>query len=248
MELLGRGALLLALLAAVYAPIAAIVGRAHARPAARHERAARARRLLRLRRGRLGRARDGHRAPRLPLRERRRALLARGAAAVSDLVVLVEPGGLAAALAARPQRSLGARHLPAPPPLARADAVSGGVPGRRLRVLRVRDELRGQSVRDRRPGAARRRRARAVAAEPVHAHAPAAALPRLRRLHDPVRVRDGGARQRPHRRALAAGRAALDARALARARRRACCWAPSGPTRRSAGAGSGAGIRSRTRR
>ena len=220
MELLGRGALLLALLAAVYAPVAAIVGaRMHDQRLITSARRALAGCFVcvAVASGVLVTAIVRHD---FRFAERRRALLARGAAAVPDLVVLVEPGGLAAALAARPQRPLGARHLPAPAPLARAHAVPRRVPRRRLRVLRVRDELRGEPVQHGRPGAARRRRPRALAAEPVHADPPAAALPRLRGLHDPVRVRDGGARQRPHRRALAAGRAALDARAVARARRR----------------------------
>ena len=198
-----------------------MVGVRMPRPAPDRERAASARRLLRVRRGGLGGARDGDRAPRLPLRERRRALLARGAAAVPVLVVLVEPGGLAAALAARPERPLGARHLPAPQALARAHAVPGGVPGRRLRVLRVRHQLR--------------RRARSRRSPRCHATAPAS-CPSLQNpymlTHPPLLYLGYVGFTIPFAFAMAAlvsgrtdgrwlaGRAALDARAVAGARRR----------------------------
>ena len=69
-------------------------------------------------------------------------------------------------------------------------------------------------------GAGRRRRAQPEPPEPVHARAPAAPLPRLRRPHDPVRVRDGRARVAAHRRALDRRHPPLDARRLDVPRRR----------------------------
>ena len=249
MELLGRGALLLALLAAVYAPIAALVG------ARMHDQ----RLITSARRALAGCfvcvvVASGVLVTAIVRHDFRFASVAEHSSrevprAVPDLVVLVEPGGLAAALAARPQRPLGARHLPAPPALARAHAVPRRVPRRRLRVLRVRDELRGEPVRRRSP----RCRATAPASCPslqnpyMLTHPPLLYLGYVG-LHDPVRVRDGRARQRPHRRALAAGRAALDARALARARRRHAAGRQVGLRGDRLGRVLGLGSRSRTPR
>ena len=247
MELLGRGALLLAFLAALYAPIAAIAGARCTTAAVTSARRALTG-LLRLRRGRLGRARDRHRAPRLPLRERRRPLLARGAGAVPDLVLLVEPGGVAAALAARAQRPLGTRDLSAPPALARAHAVPRRLPGRRLRVLRVRDELRREPVRHGRPGAARRRRAscrrcRTRTCSRTRRCSTSATSASRSRSRSPWRRSSAGAPTAAGCRPCGAGRSSRGSRSAS-----ACSSAPSGPTRRSAGAASGAGIRSRTPR
>ncbi len=62
--------------------------------------------------------------------------------------------------------------------------------------------------------AGRRGRAEPEPAEPVLPDPPAAPLPRLRRADRPVRVRDGGAPLRAHRRALDRRHAPLDARRL----------------------------------
>ena len=70
----------------------------------------------------------------------------------------------------------------------------------------------------------RRRRGRGPQpepAEPVHARAPAAALPRLRRADRAVRVRDGRAARAAHGRAVDRRDAPLDARRVDGARRRA---------------------------
>ena len=84
--------------------------------------------------------------------------------------------------------------------------------------------------------------------EPVHDDPPAAPLPRLRRPDDPVRVR---------RRARCSRAASTSAGSSPRAAGRwspgrrsgsGSCSAPSGPTKRSAGAATTPGTRSRTRR
>ena len=77
---------------------------------------------------------------------------------------------------------------PDPPPA----AVDGSGARRRRDLLRLPAGLRLEPV----PAAgraARRRRAQPEPAEPVHDDPPAAALPRLRRPDDPVRLRHGGA-------------------------------------------------------
>ena len=89
---------------------------------------------------------------------------------------------------------------------------------------------------------------RAVAGQPARRDPPAAALHGLRRLHGALRLRDRDAHHRSGARPLAAGAASLDGARLGRARRSASCWARGGATRCSAGAASGAGTRSRTRR
>ena len=76
-----------------------------------------------------------------------------------------------------------------------------------------------------------RQRHGAEPAEPVHARPPAAALPRLRRALRAVRVRDGRAPLRPHRRALDRGDAPLDARGLDVPRRRPADRRPLGVRR-----------------
>ena len=67
-------------------------------------------------------------------------------------------------------------------------------------------------------------------------------------LHRAVRVRDGRADHRPLRRGLAGRHPAHDARRVGLPHRRASCSARGGATRCSAGAATGAGTRSRTRR
>ena len=96
--------------------------------------------------------------------------------------------------------------------------------------------------------ARRRRRHDAEPPEPVHARAPAAPLPRLRRADRAVRVRARRAPLRPGRRALARRDAPLDALRLDGARRSASCSARTGRTSRWAGAGTTRGTRSRTPR
>ena len=73
--------------------------------------------------------------------------------------------------------------------------------------------------RDRRAG--RRARPQPEPPEPVHGRPPGVPLPRLRRARGAVRVRDGRAPLRPHRRALDRRDAALDARRVDGARDRA---------------------------
>ena len=190
------------------------------------------------------RARRRDRAPRLLASTTSRGTVARGAAARyllssfwasqegSLLLWLLVLTGFSALVVLRQHRRR-----------SRADAV--GRPAARarravLRVLLVRREPFETQL------APRRRRARAVPAEPVHGHAPAAALPRLRRLDDPVRVRDGArspAAPTGVDRPCGAGRSCRGRRSAS-----ACCSAPSGPTRRSAGAASSPGTRSRTPR
>ncbi len=95
----------------------------------------------------------------------------------------------------------------------------------------------------------RRPRPEPVAAEPhPHGVPPADALPRLRRVHGAVRVRDRRADHRAGRRGLAHRDAPVDALRVGLPRRSASCSARGGATRCSAGAATGRGTRSRTRR
>ena len=80
--------------------------------------------------------------------------------------------------------------------------------------------LRLEPVQDRSRSGGRRGDG-AEPAEPVHARAPAAALSRLRRPDDPVRVRDGRAPREAHRRTLDRRDATVDARRVDVPRRRA---------------------------
>ena len=72
---------------------------------------------------------------------------------------------------------------------------------------------------------------------PYMVDAPGVALPRVRRACGAVRVRDGRPALGPHGRALDRRHPALDARLPGRASGSASCSEPTGPTRRSAGAG-----------
>ena len=90
---------------------------------------------------------------------------------------------------------------------------------RRHLLLRLPARRRRNPVRDA-GRAGRRQRAQPEPPEPVHDGPPAAALPRLRRPHRPVRLRDGRAARAPHRRALDRRDPPLDARRLDGARRR----------------------------
>ncbi len=105
----------------------------------------------------------------------------------------------------RPARGVGNRHR------ARCHAVL-------LRVdTRARESLPRSGRRD--PG--RRARSQPAAAEPhTGRDPPADALPRLRRLHDPVRVRGRRVDHRSLRRGLARGRAAHDAHRVGSSHRR----------------------------
>ena len=114
-------------------------------------------------------------------------------------------------------------------------------------VLRVPPRRGREPVRDA-GGAGRRRRHDAEPPEPVHARAPTAAVPRLRRPHGALRVRDGRAAVGQARRALAHRDAALDALRVGGARRRPAARQRTGRTSRSAGAGTTPGIRWRTPR
>ena len=88
----------------------------------------------------------------------------------------------------------------------------------------------------------------AAAEQPARRDPPADPLRGVRRLHDPVLVRDRRARHRSVRRGLARRRAAHDARRVRASSPSASCSARCGATRCSAGAATGAGTRSRTRR
>ena len=83
---------------------------------------------------------------------------------------------------------------------------------------------------------------------PVMIDPPADALHRLHRLRGALRVRLRRARDRPARHRLAPSHAALDARRRGSSSRSGSCSAGAGPTRCSAGAATGRGIRSRTPR
>ena len=134
-----------------------------------------------------------------------------------------------------------------PPARPRRAAVDGADPGRRRDLLRASARVRREPVRDPARGG-RRARAQPEPAEPLHDDSPAAALPRLRRADDSLRLRHGRARLPPGRRALDRRHAPLDARAPGRSSASASSWAPSGPTRRWAGAAGTRGTRSRTPR
>ena len=121
---------------------------------------------------------------------------------VHDLGLLGRAGGVAAALAARPDRLCGGRGPAQPAPCAGHRRV--GRPGaRRSRSLLLVPARRGRhAVRDA-DGTHRRRGPESEPPEPVHAGPSAAPLPGLRRPDCAVRVRDGRA-------ARAAGGRALD--------------------------------------
>ena len=185
---------------------------------------------------------------RLLLRLRRRAHEPRAADGVHDLRLLGRPGRLAPALAPVLTGFSAAAVALNRRPRARPRSpwvvpVLGLVAG----VLRLHARRRLEPVRH----AARRRRRRRAQPEPpepVHDDPPAAALSRLRRADDSVRVRDGRAARAPHRRALDRGHAPLDALRLDLRSGSASCSARTGPTSRSAGAATTRGIPSRTPR
>ncbi len=165
----------------------------------------------------------------MTLRLRLAAHEPQAAARLRAVRVLGRPGGLAPALAARPHRLRGARRL-AQPPLPRSRRLDGARLRARRRLLRLHALLRLEPVR---PPAhtGGRERDGAEPAEPVHARPPAAALPRLRRAHRPVRLRDGRAPLRPDGRALDRGDAPLDARRVDVPRRRPADRRPLGVRR-----------------
>ena len=166
------------------------------------------------------------RAPRHDLRLRLAAHEPQAAASLRALRLLGRPGGVAPALAARAHGLRGARGL-AQPPLAGAHRVDGARLRARGRLLRLHALLRLEPV-QRPAGAAGRPGDGAEPAEPVHAGPPAAALPRLRRAHRPVRVRDGRAPVGSHGRALDRRDAPLDARRVDVPRRRPAGRLPLG--------------------
>ena len=121
--------------------------------------------------------------------------------------------------------------------LHRADALRPRLPGRRV-----------VPVLAPRPRAGRGRRAQSAAAPSRDGDPPADALLGLRLLLDPVRVRDRGAGRPPARRELDPLDTAFRAHRLDLPDDRRRCSARAGPTASWAGAATGAGTRSRTRR
>ena len=121
-------------------------------------------------------------------------------------------------------------------------------PARLRRLLRGADGLLREPVRHHASGAAGRRRPRSAAALPDDDDPPADAVLGLHALHDPARVRHRCAARAPGRRRLDQSDPPLRVRRLAVPRHRASCWARAGPTPSSAGAATGAGMPSRTRR
>src|SRR2546421_279882 len=163
-------------------------GRLHTPAAAGRLRAQRALRLLRLLRRRGDRAAECVPDSRLLVRLRRRALEQGAAVPLRLHGFLGRPGRLAAALALGPDGGRLRRGRVQPSPDHRGAAVDGPGARRGRELLRAAARLRRQPVRD--PGrAGRRRRAQPEPAEPVHDDPPAAALPRLRRVDDPLRLR-----------------------------------------------------------
>ena len=125
-----------------------------------------------------------------------------------------------------------------------ATAVLGGVG----RVLPVPDAVLREPVRHARDRAGRGRRPEPAAAAPGDDVPPADALHGLRRLHDPVRVRDRRADHAPHGRRSGSARRAASRSSPGRSSASGSCSARCGRTPSSAGAATGRGIRSRTRR
>ena len=180
--------------------------------------------------GRFGRPARGAPAQRLLVRLRRRAHEPPAADAVHDLRLLGRAGGLAPPLAARPDGVLGRGGRIRPPNGPGPPRV--GRPGARPRddVLRLHARRGLEPVRD--PGRSRRRRRpQPEPPEPVHDDPPALPLPRLRRAHDPVRLRDGRAPRAKDRRALDRRHAPLDALRLDGARHRPAPRRPLGVRR-----------------
>ena len=116
-----------------------------------------------------------------------------------------------------------------------------GARGRRG-VLRVHALLRLEPVRHG-ARAGRRRRDDAEPAEPVHARAPAAALSRLRRADDSIRIRDGGAALDAAPTSAGSSRPVAGRSQRGRSSASASCSARTGHTSRSAGAATTRGTR-----
>ncbi len=121
---------------------------------------------------------------------------------------------------------------------------------RRLLLLLPPHAVPGQPLRDgERGGGLRRAGAQPAPAEaPAHGLPPADALPRLRRLHGAVRLRRRRPRHRPARRGVAGRDPPWPRSSRGASSPSASSSAPGGATRCSAGAATGAGTRSRTRR
>ena len=216
---LGRAALVATLGLAVYA----VVAGSYAAWKGRRRLALSAQNALiggvRDERRRLARPRRGADPARLLVRLRRRAHEPRAAHRLHDLGLLGRAGGLAPALAADPDRLLDRRPAREPAHRPRPRRLGDARARRRHRLLRVPARRRRDAVRDA-GGAGGRQRAQPEPPEPVHDGPPAAALPRLRRPHRPVRLRDGSAARTSQRRALDHRDAPVDARRVDGARRR----------------------------
>ena len=161
---------------------------------------------------------------------------------------VVLAGRLAAAVGVAAVAVVEPRAVPHAQAPARRSRVRDRDPARLRRLLRVADGLLCEPLRDDHPGPGGRRRAGSAAALPDDDDPPADAVLGLHAVHDPARVRDGGAARPQGGRRLDQSDPPLRVRRLAVPRDRASCWAPAGPTPSSAGAATGAGTRSRTRR
>ena len=244
---LGRAALALALLTALYAAGAALVGRTRRSPLGR---LLAPRRLCALRtadplRGGAG---GGVPAQRLLIPARRRPLLDHDAVLLPADLDVVEPGRLAAALGLGAFDRLQRRSLRDPRQIARAGALRDRGADGGWRLLRRAGPFRVQSLRASEPGAGRGLGAEPAAAPPEHAHAPADALLGLRLLHGAVCVRGWGPDHPPPRRRLDPRHSPLRADRLDLPLDRDRPRRAAGPTPSWAGAATGPGTRSRTRR
>ena len=199
-------------------------------------------------RGRDGPARGGLRALGLLVRAGRAELVDRHADLLQADRDVVEPGRLAAPVGLPAVALLERRAVPDPPPAARHRAVRDGGARRRGRLLPVPDALLRQPVRHAREPARGGQRAQPAAAPPGDDVPPADALHGLRRLHDPVRVRGRRAAQAAHRRRSGSARRAGSRSSPGPSSASGSCSARCGRTRSSAGAATGPGTRSRTRR
>ena len=210
-------------------------------------RGTRRRRRARRRARRRRRVPDRDRPARLPLRDRRRARLARAAARPTCSRPSGSPGRARCCSGCRPDRgsrrsSCGTNRRAQ----RRADAVAHGDPRRHgaffaLLVVVARARSRPSSRPPTATGSTRRCRTRTWSPTRRCSTSATSASRSRSRSH-------GGAARRPRGRALdrrprAAGRWRPGASSAS-----ACCSAPTGPTRRSAGAATGPGIRSRTPR
>ena len=198
--------------------------------------------------GGLRRPRAGVPALGLLVRGRRLALVDDHADLLPGRRVVVVAGGLAAAVAVAAGAVVQPRAVPRPPAPAGRRALRAGGAARPRGVLRRPARVRGVAVPDAARGADRGRGAQPAPAPPEHDDPPPDAVLGVHAVRGALRLRRRGA-----------GRAAASTRSGSR-RRAASRWlpgsssasgscsAPAGPTPSWAGAATGPGTRSRTRR